>query len=125
MQLFSADATMFLNQKQMIFFAHKKLKNHPQKLLRKTKIPFFSLLPELPKRPKQKNSHSKMWLMDQLYKKLGLKLRHNHPLRIFFQKIFRVIAVSKSGPRFKRPLSLNKKGSLHAKRIHKWYAAMI
>ena len=30
----------------------------------------------------------------------------------FFQKIFRVIAVSKSGPRFKRPLSLNKKGGL-------------
>ena len=30
----------------------------------------------------------------------------------FFQKIFRVIAVSKSGPRFQRPLSLNKKRGL-------------
>ena len=26
-------------------FAHKKLKNHPQKLLRKAQIHFFSLLP--------------------------------------------------------------------------------
>ena len=26
-------------------FDHKKLKNHPQKLLRKTQIHFFSLLP--------------------------------------------------------------------------------
>jgi hypothetical protein len=41
------------------FFVHKKLKKHPQKLLRKTQIHFFPLLPELPelpKQPKQKNS---------------------------------------------------------------------
>ena len=36
MQLFSADATIFSKK------AHK---NHPQKLLRKTQIHFFSLLP--------------------------------------------------------------------------------
>jgi hypothetical protein len=33
--------------------------------------PLFSLLPELPKRPKQKNSCFKMWLIDQLYIGLG------------------------------------------------------
>ena len=52
------------------FFCQQKVeKNHPQKLLRKST---FSLLPELPKRPKQKNSSSKMWLVDQLYIELGL-----------------------------------------------------
>ena len=40
-------------------------------LLRKTQIHFFSLLPELPKRPKQKNSCSKIWLIHHLYIKLG------------------------------------------------------
>ena len=46
-------------------------KKHPQKLLRKTSNPLFSLLPELPKWPKQKNLCSKMWLIDQLYIKWG------------------------------------------------------
>ena len=56
----------------MFFFAHKKLKNpHPQKLLRKTQIYFFPLLPAKPKWPKQKNSCSKMWPVDQLYIELG------------------------------------------------------
>ena len=32
---------------------------------------FFPYCPELPKRPKQKNSCSKMWLTDQLYIELG------------------------------------------------------
>ena len=50
----------------------KSWKNHPQKLLRKTQIHFFSLLPAQPKRPKQKTSCSKMWLIDQLYIELGL-----------------------------------------------------
>ena len=49
----------------------KSWKNHPQKLLRKTQI-HFPYCPELPKRPKQKNSCSKMWLIDQLYIELGL-----------------------------------------------------
>jgi hypothetical protein len=56
MQLFSAVAK--------IFFAHKELKNHPQKLIRKTQIHFFSLLPGLPNWLKQKNSCSKMWLIE-------------------------------------------------------------
>ena len=57
MQLFSADATIFL------FFAHKKLKKkHPQKLLRNSQLFFLHYCPELPKQPKQKNSCSKMWL---------------------------------------------------------------
>ena len=50
----------------------KSWKNQPQKLLRKTLIHFFSLLPWLPKRPKQKNSCSKMWPIHQLYIELGI-----------------------------------------------------
>ena len=46
MQLFSADATI----------------SNPL---------FFPYCPELPIRPKQKNSCSKMWLINQLYIKLG------------------------------------------------------
>ena len=41
----------------------KSWKNHPEKLLRNTQIVFH---PELPERPKKKNSCSKMWLIDQL-----------------------------------------------------------
>ena len=63
MQLFSANATMFSKKK---YFARKKL-------LRKTQIHFDSLLPAQPKQPKQKNSCSKMWLIDQLYIELGQK----------------------------------------------------
>ena len=33
---------------------------------------FLHYCPELPKQPKQKNSCSKMWLINQLYIKLGL-----------------------------------------------------
>ena len=53
------------------FLPTKSWKNHPQKLLRKTQIHIFSLLPAQPKRPKQKNSCSRMWLIDQLYIELG------------------------------------------------------
>ena len=60
--------------KKFIFFALKKLKKHPQKLPRKTQIHFFSLLPAQPKQPKQKNSCSKMWPIDQLY--IDTQLRH-------------------------------------------------
>jgi hypothetical protein len=51
MQLFSADAAGFLKNN---FLPTKSWKNHPQKLLRKTQIHFFSLLPAQPKWPKQK-----------------------------------------------------------------------
>ena len=55
----------------------KSWKNHPQKLLRITQIRFFPLLPELTKRPKQKNSCSKMWPIDQLCKELGDSLHYS------------------------------------------------
>jgi hypothetical protein len=61
MQFFSADVTIF---KQKI---PQKVEKTPSKVAQKYSI-FFQ--PELPKRPKQKNSCSKMWLIDQLYIKL-------------------------------------------------------
>ena len=61
----------FFNLKKK-FLPTKCWKNHPQKLLRKTQIHFFfPYCPELPKRPKQKNSSSKLWLIDQPYIELG------------------------------------------------------
>ena len=71
MQLFSAHATNFFEKNLCCFFAYKKLKNHPQKLLGKIQIHFFPLLPAQPKWPKQENSCSKMWPIDQLYIELG------------------------------------------------------
>ena len=54
------------------FFAHKKLKKPPSKVAQKNSNPLFSpYCLELPKRPKRKNSCSKMWLIDQLYIELG------------------------------------------------------
>ena len=45
MQLFSADATIFLKILK-VFFAHKKLKKPPSKVAQKNSNPlFFSLLP--------------------------------------------------------------------------------
>jgi hypothetical protein len=52
-------------------FALKKLKKPPSKVAQNNSNPLFSLLPELPKRPKRKNSCSKMWPIDQLYIELG------------------------------------------------------
>ena len=67
MQLFSADATIFIRKKKN---AHKKFKKNTLKSCsEKLKSTFFPYCPEL---PKQKNSCSKMWLIDQLYIKLGL-----------------------------------------------------
>ena len=55
MQIFSADG-------------HKKLKKTPSKVAQKNSNPlFFPYCPELPKRPKQKNSCSKLWFREQLY----------------------------------------------------------
>ena len=71
MQFFSADAKMFLKMFLDFCLPTKSLKNHPQKLPRKTQIHFFSLLPA---QPKQKNSCSKMWPIDQLY--IDTQLRH-------------------------------------------------
>ena len=77
MQLFSADAKMFLKMFLDFCLPTKSLKNHPQKLLRKTQIHFFSLLPAQPKWPKKKNSCSEMWPKDQLYMELGLRSWQN------------------------------------------------
>ena len=51
-------------------------KKEPSKVV--TKYSFFPYCPELPKWPKQKNLCSKMWLIDQLYIKLGPKA--NNPI---------------------------------------------
>ena len=54
--------------------AHKKLKKTTLKSCsEKLKSTFFPLLPAQPKWPKQKNSPSKMWPIDQLYIELGLQ----------------------------------------------------
>ena len=50
----------------------KSWKNHPKyKVATKYSSWFFCKCPELPKWPKQKNSCSEMWLIGQLYIKLG------------------------------------------------------
>ena len=67
----------YFQKKFKLFLPTKSWKNHPQKLLRKTQIHFFSLLPaqpNQPNQPKQKNSCSKMWSIDQLY--IDTQLRH-------------------------------------------------
>ena len=73
MQLSSAVATMFL-KKIKKNFDHKKLKKPPSKVAQKISNPLsFPYCPEVPKQPKQKNSCSKMWPIDQLYIELGWK----------------------------------------------------
>ena len=67
MQLFSADATMF----SKTICQQKVEKNILKSCSEKLKSTFFPNCPELPKRPRQKNSCSKMWLIDQLYIELG------------------------------------------------------
>ena len=48
------------------------------------KSTFFPYCPELPKRPKQKNSCSKWWIIDQLYIELGCYLKCSH-LHLLYQ----------------------------------------
>ena len=55
MQLFSADATMFLNIYFLKFLPPKTWKNLPQKLLIIGLDPFFFALARLPKWPKNRN----------------------------------------------------------------------
>jgi hypothetical protein len=74
MQLFSAEATLFMKKKKIWQPKVKKiiLKSCSEFI---PQVHFFSLLPWLPKRPKrpkQKNSCSKMWSIDQLYIELGI-----------------------------------------------------
>ena len=80
MQLFSADAKLF-------YFDHKKLKNHPQKLLRNTQKIFQ---PCTAKRPKKKNSVFKMWLKESLSIALGLKWKK---ASVIFGHKFRILAI--------------------------------
>jgi len=65
-------STMF--SKKNHFFALKKFKKTPSKVAQKNSNPLFSLLPAQLKHPKQKNSCSKMWPIDQLY--IDSQLRH-------------------------------------------------
>ena len=65
-------STMF--SKKFNFFCPQKVEKSTLKSLpKKLKSTFFSLLPAQPEQPKQKNSCSKMWLIDQLYIELGLR----------------------------------------------------
>ena len=66
MQLFSADPTIFLKKLKKIC-PQKVEKNTLKSCSEKLKSTFFHYCPELPKQPKQKNSCSKLWLIDQLY----------------------------------------------------------
>ena len=72
MQLFSAVAKKFKKKFKVLFCPQKVEKTTLKSWSEKLKSTFFPLLPELPKRPKQKNSCSKMWPIDQLYIELGL-----------------------------------------------------
>ena len=72
MAFFSADATIFSKKLRNFFCPQKVEKKTPSKVAQKNSNPlFFPYCPELPKRPKQKNSCSKLWLIDQLYIELG------------------------------------------------------
>ena len=71
MQLFSADATIFLKKINFLFCPQKVEKTTLKSCSEKLKSTFFPLQPAQPKRPKQKNSCSKMWPIDQLYIELG------------------------------------------------------
>ena len=62
-QLFSADATILKKS------TNEKLKKTPSKVAKQNI--FFLYCPELPKRPKQKNSCAIIWLIDRLNIKLG------------------------------------------------------
>ena len=73
MQLFSADTTIF--SKKIFFCPQKVEKTTLKSCSEKLNSTLFSLLPELPNQAKQKNSCSKMWLIDQLYIELGFYLK--------------------------------------------------
>ena len=68
----------------LIFFCPQKVEKTTLKSCY-TQFIFLYYYPELPKQLKQKNSCSKMWLIDQLYIKLGLtpalKVMSHKPLQ--------------------------------------------
>ena len=61
----------FLKKFKFGFCPQKVEKTNLKSCSEKLKSTFFSLLPAQPKRPKQKNSCSQMWSIDQLYIELG------------------------------------------------------
>ena len=66
-QLFSTDTTISLKYFEKIFCPQKVEKNTLKSCSEKLKSTFFPYCPDLPKRPNQKNSCSKMWRIDQLH----------------------------------------------------------
>ena len=64
-------STMFSKKKSFFLPSKSWKKNTLKSCSEKFKSTFLSLLAELPKQPKQKNSCSKLWLIDQLYIELG------------------------------------------------------
>ena len=70
MPLFSAGATIYF-LRNYFFCPQKVEKNTLKSCSEKLKSTFFPYCPQQPKQPKQKNSCSKMWLIDQLYIELG------------------------------------------------------
>ena len=55
MQIFSADATIFLKKNLKFFFAHQNIKKLPLKVAHNWPPTFFSVLAQLPKQPKNRN----------------------------------------------------------------------
>ena len=70
LQHFSADSTIFWKEEKKQC-PWKILKNTVKSTVAKKYLVFFGTAISCPKRPKQKNSCSKIWLIDQLYIKLG------------------------------------------------------
>jgi hypothetical protein len=66
-------STMF-SKKKIIFFCPQKVEKTPSKVAQKNSNPLFFLTSAQPKHPKQKNSCSKMWPIDQLY--IDTQFRH-------------------------------------------------
>ena len=91
MQLLNADTTMSLKEVEKKIALKKLKKNFKGCTVISTH--FFRYCPELPKRPKQNNSCFKMWLIDQLYIKLGTGVKfglrlHQFILQKYFDKFF-------------------------------------
>ena len=85
--------TIFLKN-QSFFCPQKVEKKTHSKVDQKNSYSLFSLLPWLPKWPKQKNSCSQMWPIDQLYIELGFyaEMQKSHFVRAGFMFLVRFAA---------------------------------
>ena len=72
MQVFSADATMFLFYHIFNFLAMKTLKTTPKSSILKQKFRHFRNFHFTAQQPKLYNSCSQMWPIEQLYIELGV-----------------------------------------------------